>query len=205
MSGRCFLFGALPVTRMPDAPDRGDYIIAADRGYDVAVSLGITPDLVVGDFDSRGSAPKVENLVRLPVRKDETDIAHALALAFDRGWRSFIVYGASGGKADHTFANIQLACDIARRGGRAIFYGETSFTVIRNASLTLPESSSGRVSVFSMTECSRGVVLRGLSYTMDGGTLSRYTPTGVSNAFIGKQAEISVRDGELLVMWQTGA
>ena len=79
---RCFIFGALSVGELSERPQKEDMVIAADKGYDVALSLGLTPDLVVGDFDSRKEAPKVENLVRLQVRKDDTDVGHAVELGF---------------------------------------------------------------------------------------------------------------------------
>ncbi|MBQ9247282.1 MAG: thiamine diphosphokinase, partial [Ruminococcus sp.] len=82
---RCFIFGALPVSSLTETPEKGDYIIAADKGYDVALSLGLTPDLVVGDFDSLGSAPDAENVVRLQVRNDDTDVGHAVGMGFERG------------------------------------------------------------------------------------------------------------------------
>ena len=38
---RCFIFGALEVSRLPIKPEPGDFIIAADKGYDTALSLGL--------------------------------------------------------------------------------------------------------------------------------------------------------------------
>lgn len=204
MKGRCFIFGALDTRCLYEKPGEGDRIIAADRGYDVAVSLGIAPDLVVGDFDSRGEAPKGVDVVRLNVRKDDTDTEHAVNLALEQGYRDFVIYGAAGGQLDHTLGNIAVAERIADRGGSAVFYGdESSFTVIRNSSFMLPESVGGRVSVFSLSEISRGVSITGLSYEVDNIDLPRATTLGVSNAFVGKDAEISVTDGTLLIVWES--
>ena len=200
---RCFIFGALPVEKMPVKPDSSDCIIAADKGYDVALSLGLTPDLVVGDFDSRGEAPDVENLVRLQVRKDDTDVGHAVELGFERGYTDFVVYGAVGGLLDHTFANVAIAHDIVRRGGSALFIGEEySFTVIRNGSLNLPARKSGRISVFALGGTAQGITIKGLSYELEKTSLPCTSHLGVSNAFIGKEAQISVQDGALLIVYQ---
>ena len=203
MKGKCFIFGALPVSRLVEAPAQGDLVIAADKGYDVALSLGIVPDLAVGDFDSRGEAPDGVEVVRLNVRKDDTDTQHAAEIALGRGYRDFVIYGAAGGQLDHTLGNIAVAERIADRGGRAVFYGdESSFTVIRSGSFHLPPQGCGRVSVFSLTEISCGVTIRGLSYETEGIDLPRATTLGVSNAFIGKEAMITVADGTLLIVWE---
>lgn len=201
---RCFIFGALPVGFMPERPAEGDLIIAADKGYDVALSLGLSPDITVGDFDSRGSAPDTDNLVTLKVRKDDTDVGHAVQLGFERGYNDFIVYGAVGGLLDHTLANIAIASDIVGKGGSALFIGdEYSFTVIKNGSVSFERRSSGRISVFALGDKAAGVTIKGLSYEVDDIELPRTSHMGVSNAFAGGNAVISVADGELLVVWQS--
>lgn len=204
--GRCFIFGALPVGLMPERPAEDDLVIAADKGYDVAVSLGITPDIAVGDFDSLGRIPDAPEVIRLEVRKDDTDIEHAVNMAMGRGYTDIVVYGAAGGQLDHTLGNIAVAEHAANKGGRAVFYGdESSFTVIRNASLRMDRRKSGRITVMSLSKVSRGVSIRGLSYEVGYFDLPREVTRGVGNSFIGRLPEITVRDGTLLVVWDTVA
>ena len=157
---RCIIFGALAAERLPVIPAPDDLIIAADKGYEVALSHGFSPDIAVGDFDSLGEAPDVQNTVRLNVRKDDTDLEHAVGLALERGCDDFIVYGAVGGKLDHTLGNIAVAERIALAGGRSLFYGaESSFTVIRNASFSLPAYAGGRISVISLSDILEAMML----------------------------------------------
>jgi thiamine pyrophosphokinase len=201
---RCFIFGALEVDRLSERPADGDCVIAADRGYDIALSLGIAPDLVVGDFDSRGSAPPGDNVVVLNIRKDDTDLEHAARIALERGYRDFVVYGAVGGALDHTMGNVAVAELIAKSGGRSVFYGDgLALTVICGGEYTLPARERGRVSVISLDGISRGVSIGGLSYELSGADLYRAFTLGVGNLFIGEQADISVTDGTLLIIWET--
>ena len=199
---RCFIFGALPVDKLRETPEQGDMIIAADKGYDAALGLGLRPDLTVGDFDSRGEAPDVENLTILPVRKDQTDVGYAVELGFKNGFTDFVVYGGAGGLLDHTAANIAIAHDIAVRGGSAIFIGDNQrFTVIRNGKKEFADTHKGRISVFALGGTAYGVSLKGLSYTLEDHDLPCTSHLCVSNEFIGKQATVSVRDGSLLIIW----
>ena len=201
---RCFIFAALAVNDLPERPQEGDFVIAADRGYQVALSLGIQPELIVGDFDSLGEAPHDANVIRLNVRKDDTDLEHAVNISLEQGYTDFVVYGAAGGLLDHTLGNIAVAERIANKGGRAVFYGaSSSFTVIRNASFSLPVKESGRVSIFSLSELSRGVTVRGLSYEAVRIDLPRVVTRGVGNLFVGAEAVISVEDGTLLIVWES--
>lgn len=201
---RCIIFGALPVRRMPEPPCPGDLVIAADRGCAVAQSLGVSPDLIVGDFDSLGEIPLGKNVIRLNVRKDDTDIEHAVNTALERGCTDFVVYGAVGGALDHTLGNIAVAEMIANTGGSAVFYSDdSSFTVIRNSAFQLPVRDEGRVSVMSLSEISHSVTIRGLSYEADGIDLPRATTHGVGNLFVGHRARVSVGDGTLLIVWES--
>jgi thiamine pyrophosphokinase len=52
-----------------------------------------------------------------------------------------------------------------------------------------------------MGEPARGVTLRGLYYPLEDGELTCGFPLGVSNHFTGENAEIRVRKGSLLVLW----
>lgn len=201
---RCFIFGALKVRRLPIKPEAGDYIIAADQGYANVLSLGLDPDLVAGDFDSLGKAPDAENVITLPVRKDLTDVGYAVEKGFAHGCGEFILYGAVGGALDHTFANVAIAHDIARRGAKALLIGEEySFTVLHESSMSFNARESGRISVFALGGIAEGVTIRGLSYEVEDFDVACTDHIGVSNAFIGQEAEISVQKGDLLVVWQT--
>ena len=201
---RCFIFGALKVSRLPIKPEAGDYIIAADQGYANVLSLGLDPDLVAGDFDSLGKAPDAENVITLPVRKDLTDVGYAVEKGFAHGCGEFILYGAVGGALDHTFANVAIAHDIALRGAKALLIGEEySFTVLHESSMSFNARESGRISVFALGGIAEGVTIRGLSYEVEDFDVACTDHIGVSNAFIGQEAEISVRKGDLLVVWQT--
>lgn len=199
---RCFIFGALDVTYTPILPTDNDLIMAADKGLLTLKKLGITPDVTVGDFDSLGFVPEEENVIRLNVRKDDTDIGHCINYAYRNKIKNFIIYGASGGKLDHSLGNIQLAGDIANKNGTCIFIGENeSFTVINSGKVIFPKNAKGRISVFSLSDSST-VTEKGLSFTANDVTLTRFEPIGISNEFIGKDSEISIKSGELLVVWE---
>lgn len=56
----CYVVGAMSLSpSLRPYPAPGDYVIAADRGYDSLMAYGATPDLVVGDFDSLGRTPPI--------------------------------------------------------------------------------------------------------------------------------------------------
>ena len=114
----CYIVGAGDFTPRGFAPVPGDLVLAADGGYRALYSLGYTPDLLLGDFDSLGDLPLPPDLpvLRFPARKDDTDTGLALRHGLDRGFRDFALYGCAGGRVDHLLANLQSMARMSRLG-----------------------------------------------------------------------------------------
>jgi thiamine pyrophosphokinase len=183
----------------------GDLLIAADAGYEQLVKRGLKPDLIVGDFDSLGSIPESENIVRHPVMKDDTDLMLAIRLGLERGYKFFYIYGGLGGRLDHTIANIQALDFIAHNGGIGYLFGEAeTVTVFADGVFSFPEGSDGIISVFAQGGIAEGVTLKGLLYPLNNATLTPSYPLGVSNEFTGSEASVTVKKGRLLVIWTGG-
>lgn len=183
---------------------KADITIAADRGYELALKMGITPDLAVGDFDSLGEPPKGIEFIRHPVEKDDTDTMLAVRSALSLGCDTFFLYGCTGGILDHTVANLQTLHFIAKNGAKGYIVGKQCAAVIRNGSICFSEKAHGTVSVFTLSGAASGVSLRGLYYPLENRRLSSSLPLGASNEFIGQPAEISVKNGYLTVLWHCG-
>ena len=184
----------------PIGPDA--LVIAADGGLRHMEKLGIIPDAVLGDFDSLGFCPEGANV--FPVEKDDTDAMLAVRLGLRRGCGEFLLYGSlDGPRLDHTVANFQTLQFLAEHGAAGYLIGNTTMvTVVKNGKITFPAGLSGTISVFCMGSDAVGVTEKGLFYGLENGTLSSGFPLGVSNHFTGEAAEISVKNGSLLVLWE---
>ncbi|MEH2938897.1 thiamine diphosphokinase [Lawsonibacter sp. JLR.KK007] len=201
----CYIVGAMSLT--PDLrpyPVQGDYVIAADRGFDSLVAYGVRPDLAVGDFDSLGHRPNHPNVIQLPAEKDDTDMVFALRKGLELGYRRFVLLGGVGGRLEHTLGNLQLLDWLACQGGQGFLAGEkTAATCIRDGmSVTFPPSMTGYLSVLCNSGRAEGVDLTGLKYPLNGYTLTGSFPLGVSNQFLGQEASVSVKQGSLLLIWE---
>ena len=181
-------------------PEKGDLVIAADGGYASLKERNIRCDLLVGDLDSLTDAPTDVKTLTHPIEKDETDMHLSYLEGKKRGYTKFRIYGGVGGRADHTFANYCLLGYIREHGERAKLYDKTSVVyAIRNEKVKLCASEGKTVSVFAFGNKAHGVSVRGLYYTLEGGTLTPDFSLGVSNHTVGTEAEIEVTDGTLLI------
>lgn len=200
----CFIVGAGSIA--PDLqlfPRPGDLLIAADGGWSTVRHMGLTPDLVIGDFDSLGSRPNHPNTIVLPTEKDVTDTHAAIQLGLERGYRRFALYGGTGGRLAHTLANLQLLNGLSRQGFRGFLIGDgTVATALTDGELHFPPHMHGYLSVFCTGGTARGVTLTGLKYELDNAVLESSFPLGVSNEFTGSAALVRVEQGSALVLWQ---
>ena len=199
--GSCIIFCAAGFEALARPIGAGDHVIAADGGLRHTRKLGITPDTVLGDFDSLGFTPEGANV--FPVEKDDTDAMLAVRRGLQLGYREFLLYGSlDGPRLDHAVANFQTLQYLADHGAVGYLIGNTTMvTVVKDGSIAFPAGATGTVSVFCMGPDAQGVTLEGLYYPLQNGTLTPGFPLGVSNHFTGANAKISVETGSLLVLW----
>ena len=197
----CIIFCAAEFDRLARPIPADAWVIAADGGLRHTEKLGITPNEIIGDFDSLGFTPAGANV--FPVEKDDTDAMLAARLGLKRGCREFLLYGSlDGPRLDHTVANFQTLQYLADHGAVGYLVGNTTLvTVVKNGTIRFPAGTEGTISVFCMGPDAQGVTERGLYYSLEDAALTAGFPLGVSNHFTGAEAEISVKDGSLLVLW----
>lgn len=185
------------------SPEAGDLVIAADAGLTHLRRLGIEPDLILGDFDSLGHIPEGDRVEVCPVEKDYTDTQLALRRACERGYRRCLIFGGTGGRLDHTLANIQCLANAEAEGVEAVLIGRGyALRALSGGRLIFPAGYCGGYSVFAQGGTASGVSERGGKYELTDTTLLTTNPLGVSNSFMGGEVQISVRSGTLIVYWE---
>lgn len=207
----CIIFGAGDLyIKEVDVPDNA-VVIAADGGLQHTEYLGIKPDIILGDFDSYNINSVNDKCIVYPKEKDYTDMFIAVQHGYDMGVREFIIYGGLGGRRiEHTVANLQLLEHFTKLGCKVIMQGDGErITALHNdgnqgnASVRFTCKNSGYISVFAAGGDAQGLCIKGLKYELENRVLKTDFPLGVSNEFCGKDAEISLSSGTIIIIWQT--
>ena len=182
-----------------------ELIVCADGGANMAMSNGWHPNVLVGDMDSVAPTILAElessgcAVVRHSPRKDETDLELALTEAVKAGATDIIVLGATGGRFDHTFANVMLLSMPVLVGRRVmILDGDTEILLIRDEG-HVRGCPGDTVSLVPICGDARGVTTEGLEWQLSEGTLAFGYARGVSNVLTASMASISIKGGLLLV------
>lgn len=178
-----------------------DFIVCADGGQKHLDPLGVKPSLFLGDFDSSEKPQTdIETLI-YPVEKDDTDTLIAVKEGIKRGCKNFLILGGTGGRLDHTFANIQTLLYAEKHGASAALADDRNFAfILKNDTAFVEKNEGEKVSVFAFDSAVSGVSLEGFKYKFSNGSLFSHFPLGVSNEITAPQGKITVKKGTLLVI-----
>lgn len=196
-----------------------DLIIACDKGYEYAKELKITPDVILGDFDSINpdNIPRDEAnlnsytladtssskpvIIKYPVEKDDTDTLLAIKYAIKNNCTHIIIICALGGRIDHTMANIQSLHYAATKNVLCEIYSskEHLYTKKGPATFSISSKPSFSLSLYSLTDICKGLTIKGAKYEVNEYTLTNFFPIAYGNT-INDTAVISIREGILLIV-----
>lgn len=178
----------------------GELLIAADSGYLLMHSLGLEPDLILGDFDSAPEPDFADKQV-YPKQKDDTDLMLALKEGLSRGCDRFLIFGATGGRLDHTYAAVQSLAYLLEHGASGVIVSDTErIELLAPGSYTLPAMKGYTLSLFAYTDSVGGLTVTGAEYTCEGITLRNSFPLGVSNSAEDSPAKVCFSKGIILVI-----
>jgi thiamine pyrophosphokinase len=182
-------------------------VICADGGIRHAKAMGLTPTVLLGDFDSAGEAAVAEAaaagipIMRMPVEKDQTDTHLAMAEAVRLGADEIVLVGGTGDRLDHTFSNLLLLPGVPSGVGVTVVDAKNVIRLLRpGGRLTLQGAPGEYLSLLPLTPEARGVVAEGVKWPLDGATLRWGESLGVSNQMAEAEAFVAVREGYLLVI-----
>jgi thiamine pyrophosphokinase len=184
-----------------------DLVIAADGGARHCLALGLTPAVVIGDFDSlqkselkalRGMGSK---LVRHPHNKDQTDLELAIRHALTSSSKEILILGAIGNRWDQTLANLLLPASTDLPDTRIwLVDGPSRATIIRaGGSLQFDGQPGDVVSLVPLAGSALGITTQGLEYPLHAETLTLGSTRGISNVMLGKSASVELENGILAI------
>ncbi len=188
------------------APDykieKEDFVIACDKGYEYAKKFGVEPDIILGDFDSyEGLVEESKNVFRYNSDKDDTDTMLAIKLAVSRGYKRIDLLSALGGRLDHLYANISsLRFALAEGVDCRIVGRDDCVRLVENGEIAVEMIKDFSLSVFSMSDISKGVSIKGAKYELEDFEITNALPLGISNEWVENTVKISVKEGILLII-----
>ncbi len=181
-------------------------ILAVDSGARHCRRLHITPDYLIGDFDSINDADYSSlvaagvQIIKYPTKKDMTDSEIAVQVAMEKGCDKIVLFGAIGSRLDHTAANLFLLKKLVDSNVEGIIAdGKNEARIIKDH-IEIKNRKDTFVTLLPIAGNACGVTTQGLMYPLADATLKLGSSLGVSNLFSEAVAYIEVKEGYLLVI-----
>lgn len=201
---RCVIAGGAPIedyTAIRSLLSPDDFVIFCDSGLRHLEKLGVSPSLIVGDFDSYdGPRPDAETIT-LPCVKDDTDSFFAVKEAVKRGFEEFLLIGVTGGRLDHTLGNLSILLYLDSVGKRGVIADDWSEMELIPPEGAFVDDSYSFFSLIAMGGDASGVTIEDAKYPADDITVSSSFQYAVSNEVLpGKRSRITCTGGKLLLI-----
>ena len=184
-------------------------VIAVDGGPEAVRALGLTPDYVVGDFDTveedvieefRKASYIVWESHKPEKNETDTELARnrALTLACDR----IVFLGATGGRVDHLLGNLHLLYGCMEREVEAWIVDAWNkiYLVDQNRTFVRDQLWGKYVSFLPYTEKVTGITLKGFKYPLNKKNIKRGEEAGlcISNEVEDEVGTLEFEEGVLV-------
>jgi thiamine pyrophosphokinase len=177
-----------------------DLFICADGGANAAVNFGVSPDLIIGDFDSvQNKTLRIFNKAKLQKLKDQnsTDLEKALTAAIRRKCTEITVMGATVGRLDHAMGNLSALAKFSHKAA-VKFVDDTGEFVYSGRKTILSIAVGTNISLLPLSRCS-GIVTSGLKWDLKNEALQLGIRESTSNVAVSSQVKIKVGNGDLII------
>lgn len=184
-------------------------VIGVDKGMEFLYRNQIVPSYIVGDFDSvdQEIADYYRNHTNVPIReynpvKDASDTEIAVRLAMTLGCSRLLILGATGGRIDHLWANVQMLTIPFRAGidGEILDPSNRIRLIGGDTVLRKSEMYGPYFSVFPLGGEVFGFNISGAKYPLKNHTLTPYDSLCVSNQIEKDEGKITFSRGIVILM-----
>ncbi len=179
-------------------------IIAVDGGLRIVHNLGLTPKIIIGDFDSidMDLLPLYHDIpkLRFQSEKNETDTELALAWCAQEGYGSIVICNDMQGRFDHSAAIIQNLIELHQKAISATIYTGTQKIFFLDPQTHINGKKGDLLSLIAYSEEIQLEDSENLQYSLKDLVIAKHQSRGISNVLTEDLATIKLRKGLALAI-----
>ena len=193
---------------------KDDCLIAADGGVQHILKLGLTPQIIIGDFDStplilrkkltkirKGLINQTPTLIKYPRKKDKTDFELVIDYCLGKKLQEIIIFGVLGDRIDHLMANIFLLAKIQTENPAIkikVIEGKKEIFIL-NKEIVINGKIGDEISIIPVGEKLEDILTDGLEYQLNNESLLFGSTRGISNVMNKKLVKIKASAGIAMI------
>lgn len=182
-------------------------IIGADKGCEVLYNYNISPNYILGDFDSADKdiikAMEVSGCEKIKYKKEKdfTDTEIAFNLAVEKGAKEIVLLGGTGTRYDHSLSNLGLMLKALKMSIILKIIDDNNIIFLTDKSMILKGNKGDTISFHAYCECVKKLNICGSKYDLINYDLYLGDGLTTSNEFIGNDIKITFDSGILMVLY----
>lgn len=182
-------------------------IIGADKGCEVLYNYNISPNYILGDFDSADKdiikAMEVSGCKKIKYKKEKdfTDTEIAFNLAVEKGAKEIVLLGGTGTRYDHSLSNLGLMLKALKMSIILKIIDDNNIIFFTDKSMILKGNKGDTISFHAYCECVKKLNICGSKYDLINYDLYLGDGLTTSNEFIGNDIKITFDSGILMVLY----
>lgn len=181
------------------------YIVCADGGIKNFIDTEISPNIIVGDFDSIDEIGKDFILkkgldkITYPNEKDFTDTEAAVEKIMQKDVDEIIILGATGTRIDHTLGNLSLLQKLYNKIKTTLLDSNNEITYVEEGEFEFTKGEYKYISVISLSETLE-YSTKGFKYEVDHLEIKSSSSRGISNEILNESANLIVHRGRAYII-----
>ena len=195
------LFGNGSNPRHPTVKDRLKSIntfFCVDGGADKLITMGYSPDVILGDLDSIDKENKIYNSTIVHLEdQSKNDLEKSISWCVNQGIKELELFGFSYGRDDHHLANLFIMKNFSDRI-KMKMYTDKSVIFCINKHSTFLSKANQTVSIFTFNKKTT-ITTTGLKYPLKNAPLSSPSQ-GISNLSTGSGFSVDPSDWTFIII-----
>lgn len=201
---RYVIIGGAPINdyeKIKKLISKEDFFVFCDSGLKHMNNLSVSPDLIIGDFDShKNPCIDVETLI-LPCEKDDTDTFFAAKEGIKRGFEEFLLIGVIGGRLDHSLGNVSILLYLFNHNKKATLADDYSVMEIVGKEPVYLNDEFFYFSLLNIDGNASGVNIENAKYPLKDANVNCDYSYSISNEPVkNKTTKIYINDAKMLLI-----
>ena len=184
-----------------------DYIVGVDKGCNILKEIEVTPNIILGDFDSIDKEvlnyykDKNVKIEKFNAEKDYTDTDLGYIKALEVNPSEIILFGVTGSRIDHMLGNIGILLKGLRENIKVTIVDDNNKMYAVNKSSLVKKEEGRVISFHALSDVVKNLTIKNGKYPLNNYNMTLLEPRAICNEFLDDDIYIEFDSGIILILY----